>query len=117
MLNVGYGSVKKMLAYRCEQAGAHVREGEVTFPLSGPDGILTVVRNTLRPNTHLAIFDHITSNTGACIIIIITSLPCAQEVLTLALCTHVYVNARIRTPAADQGADRAVSQPRGAGLH
>jgi len=64
MLNIGYGSVKKMLAYQCEQAGAHVREGEITFPLAGPDDILEVVRNTLRPNTRLAIFDHITSNTG-----------------------------------------------------
>ncbi len=64
MLNIGYGSVKKMLAYQCEQAGAHVREGEITFPLAGPNDILEVVRNTLRPNTRLAIFDHITSNTG-----------------------------------------------------
>lgn len=64
MLNIGYGSVKKMLAYQCEQAGAHVREGEITFPLAGPNDILEVVSNTLRPNTRLAIFDHITSNTG-----------------------------------------------------
>jgi isopenicillin-N epimerase len=89
MLNIGYGSVKKMLAHKCQQVGAHLREGEITFPLTGPEHILEVihhkpfamlcsfliphppnhlpiqvVKSTLRPNTRLAIFDHITSNTG-----------------------------------------------------
>jgi selenocysteine lyase/cysteine desulfurase len=31
-LNIGYGSVKKMLARACEQTGARHVEGEVVFP-------------------------------------------------------------------------------------
>ena len=31
-LNIGYGSVKKMLARACEEAGARHVEGQVVFP-------------------------------------------------------------------------------------
>lgn len=33
MLNIGYGSVKKMLQCACEQSGAEVVYGDITFPI------------------------------------------------------------------------------------
>ncbi|WIA22809.1 hypothetical protein OEZ86_009760 [Tetradesmus obliquus] len=63
-LNIGYGSVKKMLQAACDAAGASHVVGEVTFPLSGPEQLLEVMTDSLPQNAKLAVFDAVTSNTA-----------------------------------------------------
>eukprot|EP00743_Colponemidia_sp_Colp-15_P007416 GILK01008013.1.p1 GENE.GILK01008013.1~~GILK01008013.1.p1 ORF type:complete len:451 (-),score=45.37 GILK01008013.1:113-1465(-) len=63
MLDVGYGAVKKLAQYICTSRGGEVNEQHVSFPTSD-DEIVSLVERTLKPNTKLAIFDHITSNTA-----------------------------------------------------
>eukprot|EP00200_Dunaliella_tertiolecta_P004798 CAMPEP_0202339480 /NCGR_PEP_ID=MMETSP1126-20121109/1324_1 /ASSEMBLY_ACC=CAM_ASM_000457 /TAXON_ID=3047 /ORGANISM="Dunaliella tertiolecta, Strain CCMP1320" /LENGTH=445 /DNA_ID=CAMNT_0048930037 /DNA_START=110 /DNA_END=1447 /DNA_ORIENTATION=- len=62
MLNIGYGSVKKMAVAASSQA--EVVYGDVTFPISGPDDILKLVERTMPPHTKMAVFDAVTSNTA-----------------------------------------------------
>ncbi|KAG2497474.1 hypothetical protein HYH03_004628 [Edaphochlamys debaryana] len=88
MLNIGYGSVKKMAQAASAAAagrgagtdpsseagagagdgeapgGIRVVYGEVTFPISGPRDIVDLVAATLPPGTTLAVFDSVTSNTA-----------------------------------------------------
>ncbi|KXZ43603.1 hypothetical protein GPECTOR_85g333 [Gonium pectorale] len=83
MLNIGYGSVKKMAQAASAAAagrgagtdpaagsggeapgGINVVYGEVTFPISGPQDIVDLVARTLPPDTRLAVFDSVTSNTA-----------------------------------------------------
>ncbi|GIL54670.1 hypothetical protein Vafri_10411 [Volvox africanus] len=92
MLNIGYGSVKKMAQAASAAAagrgagtapgsgptpapgagsssgeapgGINVVYGEVTFPLSSPRDIVDLVAATMPPDTRLAVFDSVTSNTA-----------------------------------------------------
>ncbi|GLC60560.1 hypothetical protein PLESTB_001626900 [Pleodorina starrii] len=86
MLNIGYGSVKKMAQAASAAAagrgagtsaadgggggdgeapgGINVVYGEVTFPISSPLDIVDLVSRTLPPATRLAVFDSVTSNTA-----------------------------------------------------
>ncbi|GLI71197.1 hypothetical protein VaNZ11_016316 [Volvox africanus] len=90
MLNIGYGSVKKMAQAALAAAAGrgagtapapapapgaditggeapgdiNVVYGEVTFPLSSPRDIVDLVAATMPPNTRLAVFDSVTSNTA-----------------------------------------------------
>lgn len=64
MLDVGYGSVKKILQAVAEQAGATLVFGAVSFPISGPEDIVEVVRSSMPASTKFAVFDAVTSNTA-----------------------------------------------------
>ncbi|GAX74265.1 hypothetical protein CEUSTIGMA_g1714.t1 [Chlamydomonas eustigma] len=79
MLDIGYGSVKKMAQasalYSTHSSPADVEElptsstpqvvmGHVDFPISGPDQIIEIVAQTMPQNTKLAVFDAVTSNTA-----------------------------------------------------
>ena len=66
-LNIGYGSVKKMVSFICQQTGAHEVVVDVPVPFT-PTQLVETVRNAITAtqlNIRLAIFDHITSNTAA----------------------------------------------------
>ncbi|XP_078699428.1 uncharacterized protein LOC144926473 isoform X1 [Branchiostoma floridae x Branchiostoma belcheri] len=62
-LSVTYGAVKKLLSHLRDETGVTIQEEVVKFPLEGPEQIVSLVRDTLRPGTRLAVFDHIPSNT------------------------------------------------------
>ncbi|CAH1226841.1 NFS1 [Branchiostoma lanceolatum] len=62
-LSVTYGAVKKLLSHVRDETGVTIQEEVVRFPLEGPEQIVSLVRDTLRPGTRLAVFDHIPSNT------------------------------------------------------
>jgi isopenicillin-N epimerase len=64
MLDIGYGSVKKMLARACEGTGASVVVGVIPFPLTGPEDVVSKVLAVLPPSPSLVVLDHVTSNTG-----------------------------------------------------
>lgn len=73
MLDVGYGSVKKMLGEACRKSGAALVTHPMHFPISGPDDIVAQARKGMeaaasRPGGNgriaLAVFDHVTSNTA-----------------------------------------------------
>jgi isopenicillin-N epimerase len=67
VLNIGYGSVKKMLSTRCAAVGATVVVGEVLFPLppgAEEDALVQLVEASLPPTCRLAVFDAVTSNTA-----------------------------------------------------
>jgi len=66
-LNVGYGSVKKMLQLAAGRSGAELVEAQLRFPLAGAAAVLELVRRTLPGNAKLAVFDAVTSNTGLCL--------------------------------------------------
>lgn len=63
MLSTTYGAVKKLLKWQCELTGAVLQEETVTFPVTGNQQILELVRKSLKKGTKLAVFDHIPSNT------------------------------------------------------
>ncbi|KAL4425559.1 hypothetical protein ABPG75_009575 [Micractinium tetrahymenae] len=63
-LDIGYGSVKKMLAVVAEQTGAEHVELAVQLPLSSPEEVVEQVAAALPPNTRFAVFDAVTSNTA-----------------------------------------------------
>ncbi|KAF8066328.1 CPK24 [Scenedesmus sp. PABB004] len=63
-LDLGYGSVKKMIAAACEAAGARHVEGRVPFPPSGPQAVVDAVAASLPAGARLAVFDAVTSNTA-----------------------------------------------------
>lgn len=73
MLDIGYGSVKKMAGEACKRSGATLVTHTMTFPISGPADIVAQARRGMeaaasRPGGNgriaLAIFDHVTSNTA-----------------------------------------------------
>eukprot|EP00803_Ostreobium_quekettii_P000852 evm.model.scf_3648.1 EVM.evm.TU.scf_3648.1 scf_3648:1219-5713(-) len=64
MLEVGYGSVKKMARALCERSRASLVIGKVTLPLQGPEDLLTAVERQMPLTTRLAVFDYVTSNTA-----------------------------------------------------
>lgn len=66
MLDIGYGSVKKMLEHVCNSVGAEVIMQHVSFPLHSEDDLVELVSRTLPSTARLAVFDHITSNTAIC---------------------------------------------------
>jgi selenocysteine lyase/cysteine desulfurase len=63
-LDVGYGSVRKMLALAAERAGARVVVGAVPFPLTTPAALVAAVEAQVPPGCALAVFDHVASNSG-----------------------------------------------------
>ena len=63
-LDIGYGSVKKMLALAAERAGARVVVGVVPFPLTTPGALVAAVEAQMPPGCALAVFDHVASNSG-----------------------------------------------------
>lgn len=73
MLDIGYGSVKKMLGEACRKAGATLITHPMSFPISGADDVVAQARAGMgaaasRPGGNgriaLAVFDHVTSNTA-----------------------------------------------------
>ncbi|EFJ40706.1 hypothetical protein VOLCADRAFT_119903 [Volvox carteri f. nagariensis] len=82
MLNIGYGSVKKMAQAASASAagkgagtaaavgegeapgGINVVYGEVKFPISTPQDIVDLVASSMPSDTRLAVFDSVTSNTA-----------------------------------------------------
>lgn len=63
-LDIGYGSVKKMLQDLSQSTGAKHIQHTVQFPITSPQEILSQIEAALPPSTKLAIFDVITSNTS-----------------------------------------------------
>ncbi|XP_052087446.1 uncharacterized protein LOC127724505 [Mytilus californianus] len=63
MLSTTYGAVKKLLKWQCELTGAVLQQETVTFPVTGNQQIVDLVRKSLKKGTKLAVFDHIPSNT------------------------------------------------------
>lgn len=63
-LDIGYGSVKKMLALAADRAGARLVVGTVPFPLTTPAALVEAVEAQVPPGCALAVFDHISSNSG-----------------------------------------------------
>lgn len=63
MLDIGYGSVKKMLTTACEKSKATLHIGTITFPVTRTSLVQQVVTQ-VPTNCKLAVIDHITSNTG-----------------------------------------------------
>ncbi|KAL6763735.1 CG12264-like protein [Haematococcus lacustris] len=62
MLDIGYGSVKKMGTAACSQA--QLVFGNICFPVSSPQDIVAAVASQMPAHTRLAVFDSITSNTA-----------------------------------------------------
>ena len=60
----GYGAVTNAARYVCERAGARLVVAHVPFPVTGPDEVRTIVRDSLSPRTRLVIVDWITSPTA-----------------------------------------------------
>lgn len=63
MLDIGYGSVKKMLQTACDRSGASLVVGKVTFP-TDREGLARQAADQVPDSCKLAVIDHITSNTG-----------------------------------------------------
>ncbi|EFN57782.1 hypothetical protein CHLNCDRAFT_21267, partial [Chlorella variabilis] len=63
-LDVGYGSVKKMLAVVAEQTGAQHVQHTVQLPLSSAEELVAQVAAAMPAGTKLAVFDAVTSNTA-----------------------------------------------------
>jgi len=63
-LDVGYGSVKKMLVAAAERAGARLVVGAVPFPLTTPAALVEAVAAQIPRGAALCVFDHVTSNAG-----------------------------------------------------
>ena len=63
-LDVGYGSTKKIIAAVAEATGARHVTGVLPAVLRHEDDIVAAVEASLPAGTRLAVFDHVTSNTG-----------------------------------------------------
>ncbi|GAB4816736.1 hypothetical protein N2152v2_003782 [Parachlorella kessleri] len=63
-LDVGYGSVKKMLQVLADVTGAQVVQAELRFPLARSEDIVQQVAAALPQNARLAVFDAVTSSTA-----------------------------------------------------
>ncbi|KAL5010543.1 hypothetical protein ScPMuIL_012848 [Solemya velum] len=63
ILSTTYGAVKKLLQVVCEESGATLQVAEVRLPLEGPDEIVQLVKDNLKKDSKIAVFDHIPSNT------------------------------------------------------
>jgi isopenicillin-N epimerase len=64
-LDVGYGSVRKMLAEAAARSKASLVIGVVPFPLTTPEAFTAAIAEQIPlGNTVLAVFDHVTSNSG-----------------------------------------------------
>lgn len=64
ILDVGYGSVRKMVEAACSAAGATVVVGSLPLPVSGPQDVVDLVGRTLPAGARLAVVDVVTSNTA-----------------------------------------------------
>nr|CAB3236607.1 hercynylcysteine sulfoxide lyase-like [Phallusia mammillata] len=62
-LSTVYGAVKKSMDKVCQRTGAKMQMETLRFPLESKEDILDLVKTTLKPNTALALFSHIPSNT------------------------------------------------------
>lgn len=65
-LDLGYGSVKKMLQVACAKAGAKLIVHPINFPIDGLDDLFEQVAAGFPQDgsVSFAVFDHVTSNTG-----------------------------------------------------
>jgi selenocysteine lyase/cysteine desulfurase len=66
-LNIGYGSVKKMVNFVCAATGAVFEEYQLKFPVSSAAKLVKRVENFVKlhhKEAKLIIFDYITSNSG-----------------------------------------------------
>lgn len=63
-LDIGYGSVKKMLTLACSATGATLIVARVRFPLVDATDLIAQVEASMPARMTLAVFDHITSNTA-----------------------------------------------------
>jgi selenocysteine lyase/cysteine desulfurase len=63
-LDVGYGSVRTMLADAATRVGARLVVGAVAFPLTTPEALVAAVAPQIPRGAALCVFDHITSNAG-----------------------------------------------------
>ena len=63
-LNTAYGAVKKSLQQIHCKSGVQLHQEKVNFPIIDENEIIELVRNTLKPGTKLAVFDHVPSNTA-----------------------------------------------------
>lgn len=64
MLDIAYGSSKKIFGHHCTEAKAQLILEPVPLPIESEDAIVDLVAATLPENAQLAVFDHITSNTA-----------------------------------------------------
>jgi len=64
LLDISYGAVKKIVLENCKRTGAKYHEEHVNLPIKSPEELIQLVSKTLPPNTKLAVFDYITSNTA-----------------------------------------------------
>lgn len=63
-INLAFEGVKKQVAHYFGQRGIRVDEGIIKFPIQSKDEIVKQVRDALKPDTRLAVFDHIPSSEG-----------------------------------------------------
>ncbi len=59
-----YNACRNALDFAAARWGAHVTVIAVPFPLASADDIVTAVLERVTPRTRLALFDHVTSQTG-----------------------------------------------------
>jgi isopenicillin-N epimerase len=64
VLDIGYGSVKKMVLEACATTNATIHVCSIKFPLKSSQDFIDQVSHSFPSNVSLAVFDHITSNTG-----------------------------------------------------
>uniref|UniRef100_B8HVT0 Aminotransferase class V n=1 Tax=Cyanothece sp. (strain PCC 7425 / ATCC 29141) TaxID=395961 RepID=B8HVT0_CYAP4 len=59
-----YNACRNALNFVADRAGAEISVVTIPFPLQSPAQILTAVQERITPRTRLALFDHVTSQTG-----------------------------------------------------
>lgn len=59
-----YNACRNALNFVADRAGAEISVATIPFPLQSPAQILTAVQEQITPRTRLALFDHVTSQTG-----------------------------------------------------
>ncbi len=59
-----YGACRSALDWVAERAGAQVRYAQLPWPVDDPEQITAAILAAARPNTRLALVDHVTSPTG-----------------------------------------------------
>lgn len=125
MLDIGYGSVKKITREFSSRAGGAVHMVHVPLPLRAQweDDIVDLVSRELRPaSTALAVFDHVTSNTALVLPVKrLTQLCAAKGVPVLIDGAHAWGS--LPLDVADIGADfyvtnahKWLSCPKGVGV-
>jgi isopenicillin-N epimerase len=62
--NHEYNACRNALNFVAEQTGAQVVVADIPFPLDSSDEIISVILRSVTPRTHLALLDHVSSQTG-----------------------------------------------------